>query len=132
MPLAPEGGSIGMMLPNSNPAVVTLLGIMSAGRVPAMINFSAGLANILSACKTAEVRTLVTSRTFIEKARLAKVIDLLAQAQAQVAGIRLRGDHHFGIGKVLVPEVGPFVLHQSPREVRPLTIGWQAGTPLKP
>jgi acyl-[acyl-carrier-protein]-phospholipid O-acyltransferase/long-chain-fatty-acid--[acyl-carrier-protein] ligase len=37
------------MLPNANGAAVTLIALMSAGRVPAMINFSAGSANVLAA-----------------------------------------------------------------------------------
>ena len=48
MPLALEGTPLGVMLPTSNGAVVTMLAVMSAGRVPAMINFSAGAANILA------------------------------------------------------------------------------------
>ena len=55
MPLAAEGKALGVMLPNANGAAVTILGLMSAGRVPAMINFTAGAANILAACKAAEV-----------------------------------------------------------------------------
>ncbi len=62
MPLADEGKAVGVMLPNANGAAVTFLGLMSAGRVPAMINFTAGAANILSACKAAEVKVIVTSR----------------------------------------------------------------------
>src|SRR5262249_12033797 len=42
MPLAPEGRPVGVMLPNANAAVVTVLGLISGGRVPAMINFTAG------------------------------------------------------------------------------------------
>ena len=42
------------MLPNANGAVVTVLALLSAGRVPAMINFTAGAANILAACKAAQ------------------------------------------------------------------------------
>ena len=42
MPLAEEGKAVGVMLPNANGAVVTTFGLMSAGRVPAMINFTAG------------------------------------------------------------------------------------------
>ena len=34
MPLAAEGKALGVMLPNANGAVVTILGVMSAGRVP--------------------------------------------------------------------------------------------------
>jgi acyl-[acyl-carrier-protein]-phospholipid O-acyltransferase / long-chain-fatty-acid--[acyl-carrier-protein] ligase len=70
MPLAEEDRAIGVMLPNANGAVVTVLGIMSAGRVPAMINFTAGRNNIRTACKAAQVTTIVTSRTFIEKGKL--------------------------------------------------------------
>jgi acyl-[acyl-carrier-protein]-phospholipid O-acyltransferase / long-chain-fatty-acid--[acyl-carrier-protein] ligase len=77
MPLAPEGRPIGVMLPNANGAVVTLLALMSAGRVAAMINFTSGAANILAGCKAAELKTIVTSRTFIEKARLDKLVEAL-------------------------------------------------------
>jgi len=74
MPYAPEGKPIGVMLPNANGAAVTLFAVMLAGRVPAMINFSAGLANVLAACKAAQVDTILTSRAFIEKARLDALI----------------------------------------------------------
>ncbi len=77
MPLAPEGRPIGVMLPNANGTVVTLLGLMSAGRVPAMINFTAGAANILAACKAAQLTTIITSRTFVEKGRLGALIGAL-------------------------------------------------------
>ncbi|MPZ40426.1 MAG: acyl-[ACP]--phospholipid O-acyltransferase [Rhizobiales bacterium] len=70
MPLAPESRPIGVMLPNANGAIVTVLGLMSAGRVPAMINFTAGATNILAGCRAAEISTIVTSRAFIEKGRL--------------------------------------------------------------
>ena len=80
MPLASEGKALGVMLPNANGAVVTILGVMSAGRVPAMINFTAGAANILAACKAAEVGTIVTSRAFVEKGKLDAVVAQLAQS----------------------------------------------------
>ena len=67
------------MLPNANGAAATLLGMMSAGRVPAMINFTAGVANIKAACTAAEVRTIVTSRGFVDRARLDRLVDALAE-----------------------------------------------------
>jgi acyl-[acyl-carrier-protein]-phospholipid O-acyltransferase/long-chain-fatty-acid--[acyl-carrier-protein] ligase len=79
MPLAPEGRAIGVMLPNANGAVVTLLGLMSAGRVPAMINFTAGAANILAACKAAQLTTIVTSRVFVERGKLTNLVATLEQ-----------------------------------------------------
>jgi len=77
MPLAAEGEAIGVMLPNANGVVVTVLGLMSAGRVPAMINFTAGATNILSGCKAAQVKTIVTSRVFVERGRLESLIEKL-------------------------------------------------------
>jgi acyl-[acyl-carrier-protein]-phospholipid O-acyltransferase / long-chain-fatty-acid--[acyl-carrier-protein] ligase len=79
-PLAAEGKAVGVMLPNTNGAAATLLGMMSAGRVPAMINFTAGATNILAACTAAAVTTIVTSRGFVERARLEKLVDTLATA----------------------------------------------------
>jgi acyl-[acyl-carrier-protein]-phospholipid O-acyltransferase/long-chain-fatty-acid--[acyl-carrier-protein] ligase len=77
--LAPVGKAVGVMLPNANGAAVTLLGLMSAGRVPAMINFTAGAANILSACEAAGVATIVTSKAFVEKGRLEPLMAQIAQ-----------------------------------------------------
>ncbi|KMO37278.1 2-acyl-glycerophospho-ethanolamine acyltransferase [Methylobacterium tarhaniae] len=78
--LAPRGRAIGVMLPNANAAAVTVLGVMSAGRVPAMINFTAGATNILNACKAAEVDTIVTSRAFVQKGRLDGLLEALSQS----------------------------------------------------
>jgi acyl-[acyl-carrier-protein]-phospholipid O-acyltransferase/long-chain-fatty-acid--[acyl-carrier-protein] ligase len=83
MPHAAEGKAIGVMLPNANGAAVAILGLMSAGRVPAMINFTAGASNILAACRAAEVVTIVTSRAFIEKAKLGALIANL-QTRAEI------------------------------------------------
>ncbi len=74
------------MLPNATGAAATLLAVMSAGRIPAMINFTAGPVSILSACRAAEVGTIVTSRAFIEKAKLEWLLGRLA---AEVAIVHL-------------------------------------------
>jgi acyl-[acyl-carrier-protein]-phospholipid O-acyltransferase/long-chain-fatty-acid--[acyl-carrier-protein] ligase len=81
IPLAPVGRALGVMLPTSNGGVVTFLAVMSAGRVPAMINFTAGAANILAACRAADLDTILTSRAFVEKGRLD---NLVAQLEKQV------------------------------------------------
>jgi acyl-[acyl-carrier-protein]-phospholipid O-acyltransferase/long-chain-fatty-acid--[acyl-carrier-protein] ligase len=79
-PLAPRGRAVGVMLPNANAAAVTVLGLMSAGRVPAMINFTAGPINVLNACKAAEVDTIVTSRAFVQKGRLDALVETLGES----------------------------------------------------
>ena len=77
MPMAAEGRAVGVMLPNANGAVVTLLGLMTAGRVPAMINFTAGAANILAACRAAQIDTVLSSRVFVEKAKLTNLVAII-------------------------------------------------------
>jgi acyl-[acyl-carrier-protein]-phospholipid O-acyltransferase / long-chain-fatty-acid--[acyl-carrier-protein] ligase len=76
---APVGGSIGVMLPTSAGAAVVLFALFGIGRVPAMINFTAGPTNIKAACKAAKVDTILTSRAFIEKGRMGPLIDELAK-----------------------------------------------------
>ncbi|MDO9416183.1 acyl-[ACP]--phospholipid O-acyltransferase [Pararhizobium sp.] len=73
--------TLGLMLPNANGAVATLLGVMTAGKVPAMLNFTAGSSNILAACKAAEVEHVLTSRAFVAQAKLGPVI---AEIEKQV------------------------------------------------
>ena len=75
----PQQDTLGVMLPNANGAAATILGVMSAGKVPAMINFTAGTANILAACKAARIGTILTSRAFIEQARLTDVVEELGR-----------------------------------------------------
>jgi acyl-[acyl-carrier-protein]-phospholipid O-acyltransferase/long-chain-fatty-acid--[acyl-carrier-protein] ligase len=86
MRYAPEGRAVGVMLPNANGAVVTLFGLMSAGRVPAMINFTAGAANILAGCRAAQLTTILTSRVFIEKGRLG---NLVAELEKEISLVYL-------------------------------------------
>ncbi len=75
--LSGPGEAVGVMLPNANAVAPVILGLMSAGRVPAMINFTAGPANVLAACRAAKVRTVLTSRAFVEKARLEALVEAL-------------------------------------------------------
>ena len=70
-----------MLLPNANGVVITYFALQAFGRVPAMLNYTAGPANLVSACKTAEIRTIISSRVFVEKARLA---DCVAALEAHV------------------------------------------------
>ena len=69
--------NIGVMLPNANGTAATVLGVMSAGKVPAMLNFTAGAANILSACRAAKIEHVLTSRAFVTQGKLGPVIEEL-------------------------------------------------------
>lgn len=78
------GDAVGIMLPNANGAGVAFLAVTSAGRAPAMINFTAGAANILSGCEAAQAKTILTSRGFIEKGKLEKLVAALEDKVALV------------------------------------------------
>ena len=67
------------MMPNVAGGVVVYLCMLYLERVPAMLNYSTGLQALLKACETASIRTVYTSRQFIEAAGL----DDLAQGLEQ-------------------------------------------------
>ena len=72
---AEVGETIGLLLPNTNGCVVTFFALQLYGRVPAMLNFSAGVTNIKAACTAAKVSKVLTSRRFIEVGGLENVIE---------------------------------------------------------
>ncbi|MCL2645257.1 MAG: AMP-binding protein, partial [Betaproteobacteria bacterium] len=65
------GEKVGLLLPNMTPALALLLGLTAFGRVPAMLNYTAGIDGMQTACDAAQIRTLITSHAFVEKANLA-------------------------------------------------------------
>ena len=73
------GEHVGILLPNSVGTVLLFLGLQIHARVPAMLNFSAGIKGILSACQVAQIKTVYTSRRFITAARMEAVADELAK-----------------------------------------------------
>jgi acyl-CoA synthetase (AMP-forming)/AMP-acid ligase II len=72
-----QGEAVGLPLPNVNGVVAAFFALQSIGRVPAMLNFTVGVANMRSACMTAAIRTVVTARAFVDQARLHDVIAAL-------------------------------------------------------
>lgn len=72
------GENVGVLLPNLIPTVCTVLGLCAFGRVPAMLNYTAGPTAVQGACIAARVRTVITSRAFIEQARLTSVVSAIA------------------------------------------------------
>jgi acyl-[acyl-carrier-protein]-phospholipid O-acyltransferase/long-chain-fatty-acid--[acyl-carrier-protein] ligase len=69
------GETIGLMMPNANATLVAFIGLGAFGRVPAMLNFTSGADGMLSACAAAQIKTIISSRAFIEKAKLGKIVE---------------------------------------------------------
>lgn len=61
-----EQENVGVFLPNSSKTLTVILGLQLFNRVPAMLNYSTGSKGMLSACKTAQIKTVLTSRRFID------------------------------------------------------------------
>jgi len=65
---------VGILLPSSMGVVVTFYGLHAHGRVPVMINFTAGERNIKAALAAAGVKKVLTARRFIQQAKLEDLI----------------------------------------------------------
>jgi acyl-[acyl-carrier-protein]-phospholipid O-acyltransferase/long-chain-fatty-acid--[acyl-carrier-protein] ligase len=72
------GEAIGVLLPNANGLVITIVALASAARVSALLNYTAGPHAIVSAINTAAIRTVICSRAFVAKADLQPVIDRIS------------------------------------------------------
>ena len=106
---AGPGETVGLLLPNSVGVVVAFMALQAFGRVPALLNFSTGPANMLSACRTARIARVVTSRRFIELAKLEAVAEALSGAVELVYLEDLRGrlgplDKAFGVLAAVAPD----------------------------
>ena len=69
--------TVGVMLPNLIVSVGVLLGLQCFGRVPAMINYTSGPRGVESARAAVGLRTVITSRRFIDQAGLEPLMAVL-------------------------------------------------------
>jgi acyl-[acyl-carrier-protein]-phospholipid O-acyltransferase/long-chain-fatty-acid--[acyl-carrier-protein] ligase len=76
--LSAPGERVGILMPNMTSTLAMILGFSLANRVPAMLNYTAGKDGLQAACTAAQVKTVVTSRAFVEKAGLGQVVDGVA------------------------------------------------------
>ena len=70
---------VGVLLPNVNALPVVFFALQYLGRVPAMLNFTAGILTVQRCCKTAKINTILTSRRFIEQANLQSLAEELGK-----------------------------------------------------
>ncbi|MGH8642227.1 MAG: 1-acyl-sn-glycerol-3-phosphate acyltransferase, partial [Burkholderiales bacterium] len=69
---------VGVMMPNIATTIALMLGLSAMRRVPAMLNYTSGPDALRSACIAAGIKTLITSRRFVEVARLGASISALS------------------------------------------------------
>jgi acyl-[acyl-carrier-protein]-phospholipid O-acyltransferase / long-chain-fatty-acid--[acyl-carrier-protein] ligase len=91
----PDPSHIGLLLPNVNAMPVTLLAVWATGKIPAVLNFSTGPTVMLQCCQLASLKQVITSKLFVEKAKL----NLQPLMEAGIEFIYLE-DLRAGIGKL--------------------------------
>lgn len=76
--------AVGILLPNMSSTIVAFFALQAFCRVPAMLNYSAGSSNVITACQTAQIKQVYTSRQFVELAKLEQMIHCLQEAGISV------------------------------------------------
>lgn len=66
---------VGVLLPTGVGCTVTFFALHAFGRVPAMLNFTAGVMNLKAGCAQAGVRRVLTARRFVEMGNLQHLIE---------------------------------------------------------
>ncbi|WP_292042819.1 MULTISPECIES: AMP-binding protein [unclassified Brevundimonas] len=72
-----KGERVAILLPSSMGTVVTFFALHAHGRVPVMLNFTAGETNVKAAIKASGVRKVLTAKRFVEQAALDGLIDAI-------------------------------------------------------
>ncbi|HNA31300.1 MAG TPA: AMP-binding protein, partial [Thiobacillaceae bacterium] len=76
------GETVGLLLPNVAATLALMLGLSARGRVPAMLNYTAGAEGLRNACAAGRIATVICARKFVKTAKL-------EPALAGLEGIRL-------------------------------------------
>lgn len=69
---------VGVLLPTSTASLLCFVSLLLIGRIPAMLNFSLGASTLLQTCRLGRLRIILTSRRFVELARLENTIESLS------------------------------------------------------
>lgn len=74
-----DGPVVALMLPSSAAAVIAYFAVLAAGRIPAMLNFTAGAPVLREACRKADAGAVMTAARFLASGKLDALADVLAE-----------------------------------------------------
>ncbi len=72
---------VGVLMPNVSNTLCLILGMSAMRRVPAMLNYTAGSQGMSNACVAAGIRTIISSRQFLETAQLEDTVAAIANVR---------------------------------------------------
>lgn len=75
---------IGIMLPNIISNVVSFFGLQAYHRIPAMLNYTWGIANIISACRSCNIKQIISSKRFVQTLALGETIKKLQDEAIEI------------------------------------------------
>jgi len=101
------GDKVGVFLPTGAGAVIAFFAVHAAGRVPAMMNFTAGVKNLKAAARTAPFTKVLTAHKFIEIGGLHGLVDDLKDAMDFVYLEDMREE--IGLGGKIKAVLGPSI-----------------------
>ena len=125
--------AVGILLPTGAGAVISLFALHAAGRIPAMLNFSAGVQNLKAAAQTGQLKSIITARKFIEVGGLSSLIDALSGELNIIYLEDLKNE--IGLGGKLRAVIGPIVpkiFAPKPAADAPAIILFTSGTEGRP
>lgn len=70
---------VGVLLPTALGHLVTLLALFYSEKTPAILNFTAGITNNIECAQTASLKTILTSRKFVEAGKFGEYINDLSK-----------------------------------------------------
>ncbi|MEM6626345.1 MAG: AMP-binding protein [Pseudomonadota bacterium] len=102
-----SGEAVGVLLPTGAGAVIAFFALNAFGRVPAMLNFTAGARNLKAAFKAGQIKTVVTAHRFIDVGGLD---DLVSQLEDEVDFVYLEDvRENLGLRDKLAGGLGPLM-----------------------
>src|SRR6185437_870695 len=124
---------VGVLLPTGVGSAIAFLALSAYGRVPTMLNFTSGDADLKSAIRTAEVKRVVTARRFIELGKLESV----AAAIGEVAELVYLEDVRAKLSLSdkltgLAGSLAPALVMRTPAHHKPAAVLFTSGTEGQP
>ena len=128
-----RGDHVGILLPTGAGAIIAFYAVLATGRIPAMLNFTAGARNIKSAMTAANIKRIVTAEKFIELGNLEPLMEELKDSAEIVhletvrEALSLRDKAAGALGPI-----APWLFHRSPHHTKAGVVLFTSGTEGEP
>ncbi|HEY3778725.1 MAG TPA: AMP-binding protein [Rhizomicrobium sp.] len=127
------GEAVGILLPTGAGSVISFFAVSAYGRVPAMLNFTAGVQAIKAAMHMAKVKRVITARRFVEVGKFEALVCALESSAKIIyledvrAGLSLGDKAAAAVGQYF-----PSVVIARPRHGAPAVFLFTSGTEGEP